>query len=118
MIWVLVPVISVLVVGLVLVTWIYFRAKEKQIMIEKGMSYSEMADFLKTKRDKFVLLKLGIIIFFFGLGLGSGMMLHVTTGYDEWIAFMIFVFTGAGFIIAHFVARKEEAKITNGNGNK
>ena len=43
---VFIPIISVIVTGLVLVTWFYFRSKEKQMMIEKGMSYEQMIELM------------------------------------------------------------------------
>ena len=117
MIWVLVPVIFMLVTAATIMTFVYYRSREKQMLIEKGMSYQEMAEFLKSKKskDNFILLKLGVIAIFFGVGLGAGMLLHVATGYEEWIAFLIITFSGGGFITAHYVAKYEEAKLPNGD---
>ena len=118
MIWVLVPVIFMIVTAATIMTFVYYRSREKQMLIEKGMSYSEMAEFLnksKKTRENFILLKLGIIAIFFGVGLGAGMLLAAATGYDEWIAFLIITLSGAGFIAAHFVATREEAKLPNGD---
>jgi len=117
MIWVLVPVIFMIVTAATIMTFVFYRSREKQMLIEKGMSYSEMAEFLNSKKskDNFILLKLGIIAIFFGVGLGAGMLLAAATGYDEWIAFLIITLSGAGFIAAHFVATREEAKLPNGD---
>jgi hypothetical protein len=101
-------------------TVVYFKSREKQLLIEKGMSYQEMADFLKNSkknRDNFILLKLGVIIIFFGVGMGAGMLLDAITGYDEWIGFLIVTMTGGGFLAAHYIAKHEEAKLPNGNGD-
>lgn len=118
MIWVLVPTIFMIVAAATIITFVYYRSKEKQMLIEKGMSYQEMAEFLqksKKSRENFILLKLGIIAIFFGVGLGAGMLLSVATGYEEWIAFLIITFSGAGFIVAHYLAKREEAKLPNGD---
>ncbi len=120
MIWVLVPIIFCISVAAVIMTVVYFKSREKQLLIEKGMSYQEMAEFLKSSkkgRETFVLLKLGIITIFFGVGMGAGMLLDAITGYDEWIGFLVVTMIGAGFIAAHFIAKREEAKLPNGNGN-
>jgi len=107
---VFIPIISVIATGLVLVTWFYFRSKEKQMMIEKGMSYEQMIEFIKSKRDPYTLLKMGIIIIFFGLGLGTGLLIEVYTGVEEWVPFLLFVGTGLGFVLAFIVAKKMEEK--------
>jgi uncharacterized membrane protein len=52
------------------------------------------------------MLKTGIVVFFFGLGLGGGSLLNEMTGYEEWIAFLIFTMTGLGFIVAYFLSKK------------
>lgn len=111
---VFIPIISVIATGLVLVTWFYFRSKEKQMMIEKGMSYEQMIEFIKSKRDPYTLLKMGVIITFFGLGLGIGLLIKVYTGVEEWIPFLLFVGTGLGFVTAFLIARKIEASDNKG----
>ena len=120
MIWVLVPVIFIIAVSATIMTFVFYRSREKQMLIEKGMSYQEMAEYLKSNkktRDNFLLLKLGIIVIFFGVGMGAGMLLAEMTGYDEWIGFFIVTMIGAGLLAAHFVSKREEAKLPNGNGN-
>lgn len=120
MIWVLVPIIFCITVAAVIMTVVYYKSREKQMLIEKGMSYQEMAEFLKSTKksgENFVLLKLGVIIVFFGVGMGAGMLLEAMTGYDEWIGFLIVTMTGAGFLAAHYVAKREEAKLPNVNGD-
>jgi len=120
MIWVLVPIIFCITVAAVIMTVVYFKSREKQLLIEKGMSYQEMADFLKSakkSRENFLLLKLGVIIIFFGVGMGAGMLLAEMTGYEEWIGFLIVTMTGGGFLAAHYISKREEAKLPSGNGD-
>ncbi|MBU1097344.1 MAG: hypothetical protein CVV23_09335 [Ignavibacteriae bacterium HGW-Ignavibacteriae-2] len=102
--------LPILVVGAVFVTFIYYRSREKQLMIEKNMSYQEMMEFIKSRRDNYILLKLGFIIMFFGIGLGLGLLIDNYTYVEEWIPFLIFAFTGAGFITAHYFAKMQERK--------
>ncbi len=102
-----------LATGIVIVTYIYFRSKEKQMMIEKGLSYEQMVELLRTKRDPFLLLKLGVLTLFVGLGLGAGFLFSNWTGYEEWIPFCIVTMTGLGFVGGFLLTRK----LKNGNGN-
>ena len=49
-----IPIVLFLVAGAVFISWIYYRSKEKQMMIEKGMSYEQMVEFLKLKRKLYL----------------------------------------------------------------
>ena len=107
----LIPIVFLLVIGIVMVTAIFYRSKEKQMMIEKGLTTEQIQEFFRRKRDPNILMKMGIIIFFFGLGLGMGLWLadmHLNGkdyGNNFWISFMIFTFTGIGFIVANFAEK-------------
>lgn len=103
---VFIPIIITLVIGLVLVTYFYFRSRERQMLIDKGLSADQIKEFFAQKKDNLNLLKIGIIIFFFGLGLGFGMMLQDATSKEYWIPFSLFVLTGIGFAAANLVSRK------------
>ena len=111
---VFIPIVLFLVAGIVLVTHLYFRSKEKQMMIDKGLSYEQMMELLKVRVDSFFILKLGIVVVFFGLGLGLGFLFKGWTYDEEWMGFSIITMTGLGFIVAYFVARK----IKNNNNTK
>jgi len=105
----LIPIILFLVTGLVLITWIYFRSKERQMIIDKGMSYEQMQEFFKSRRDKYLFFKLGVVIFFFGVGLGIGLLLQSFYEVDAWVPFLIFTMTGIGFVVSFLWAKKLEA---------
>jgi len=105
-----IPIVSVVVTGIVLVTFFYFRSKEKQLMIEKGLSYDQMIELLKSRKDSYSLLKAGIIIFFFGIGLGIGILIESYTGINAWVPLLIFSMLGLGFIVAFLVTRKLEER--------
>lgn len=124
----LIPIVFFLVTGLVIVIYVYFRSREKQMMIEKGLSIEQMMELLKTKRDPYIMLKLGIIVLFVGLGLGIGFLFQQWTGYQvqystggdrwtdyrvhgEWMGFWIVTMTGLGFVTAFLATRK----LKNGN---
>ncbi|HVO72392.1 MAG TPA: DUF6249 domain-containing protein [Ignavibacteriaceae bacterium] len=108
---VFIPIIFFLVIGLILVTFFYFRSREKQLLIEKGMEAQAIKELYARKKDPFVLLKFGIIITAFGLGLGIGLILQDNTMEDYWVPLFLFVFTGIGFIIANIITRKLEKNV-------
>jgi len=108
---VFVPIIMMIVIGLVLVTAFYLRSKERQMLIEKGLSLTEMKEFYKNKKDPFVLMKIGIIAVFFGLGLGIGLMLQEYTTHDFWVPFLLFISTGLGFVIAGLVGKPKKEEV-------
>ena len=104
----LIPIIMFLVIGAVIVTFIYYRSREKQMVIERGLDIEFIKEIFKKNEYPYALLKSGIIILFFGLGLGIGLLMHVFTGVEEWIPFLIFVGSGLGFIAAYYAGRKAE----------
>jgi intracellular septation protein A len=107
---VFIPIIFFLVTGVVLVTAIFFKSREKQLLIERGMSTDDIKLFYQEKKDPYRLLKIGIIILFFGLGLGIGLILHEETDKNYWVPFLMFTMTGIGFIAANLYSRNLERK--------
>jgi hypothetical protein len=103
---VFIPIIITLVIGLVIITYFYLRSRERQMLIDKGLSAEQIKEFFDKKKDNLNLFKTGIIILFFGLGLGFGMMLEDSTNKEYWIPFGLFVMTGIGFVVSNLVARK------------
>jgi hypothetical protein len=114
---VFIPIIFILVVGLILITFFYFRSREKQMLIEKGLDAQSIKEFFQNKRDPYTLLKIGVIIVGFGLGLGLGLILQDIADKDYWIPFMLFIFTGAGFIVANRYSVKQYEKLENKNAS-
>ncbi len=103
---VFIPIVMFLIIGLISVVFIYYKSKEKQLLIEKGLSAEDIKKFFESKRDPFLLLKIGIISIFFGLGLGFGMMLEQNGEKDFWVPLFLFVFTGIGFVISNLAGNK------------
>jgi len=103
---VFIPIVMFLVLGLIIVTAIYYKSKERQMLIDKGLSAEDMKKFFEQKRDPFILLKIGIISIFFGIGLGLGMILEDATSKEYWIPFSLFVVTGIGFVVANIFGNK------------
>lgn len=103
---VFIPIIITLVIGVILVVYFYLKSKEKQMLIEKGLSAEEIKKFFEEKRDGLGLMKIGIISIFFGLGLGLGLILQDATTKEYWVPFSLFVGTGIGFVIANVLSDK------------
>lgn len=108
---VFIPIIMLLVIGLIFVTYFYFRSRERQMLIEKGLSAEDIKQFFERKRDYFVLFKIGIIAIFFGIGLGLGMISGNDEGTREiYMPASIFIFSGIGFVVANLVGNKMREK--------
>ncbi len=107
---VFIPIVMFLVIGLVLVTYIYFRSRERQMMIEKGMSAEQIAELFKSKKNPYTILKIGIITVFTGIGVGLGVYTQEVGYSDGLTPLFIITFIGLGFITAFFISRKIETE--------
>jgi uncharacterized membrane protein YkgB len=103
---VFIPIIMIVVLGLVLVTYLYYKSREKQMLIEKGLSAEEIKQFFQKQKDYFILTKIGIVCIFFGIGLGVGFLSGDEAAREIWMAPSIFVFTGIGFVFANILGNK------------
>lgn len=105
-----------LIIGLVVATYFYFRSRERQMMIEKGLAPEQIAELFKSKKNPYIWLKLGIITVGAGLGIGFGVMFEDAHMNEGLIPLSIITLTGLGFIAAFFVSRifeKEDEKNAN-----
>jgi len=103
---VFIPIIMFLIIGLIIVTAIYYRSRERQMLIDKGLSAEDMKKFFEQKRDPFWVLKVGIICIFFGIGLGIGLMSGGEETREVVTPTSIFIFTGIGFVISNIYGNK------------
>ena len=97
-----------LIIGLVIATYVYFRSRERQMMIEKGLTAEQMAELFKSKRNPYTWLKLGIIVMLSGLGIGLGVMADHAGLNEGLIPLSVITFIGLGFVGAFFISRKFE----------
>ncbi len=105
---IIVPVVFFLICGAIWITYIYFSSREKQMMIDKGLSEEQIIALFGKKKKSYLLFKLGVITLFTGLGIGLGFLFENLTGSDDWIAFWVVSFIGIGIIIAEIYCRKLE----------
>lgn len=103
---VFIPIVMTLVTGLVLVTFFYLRSRERQMLIDKGLSAESIKEFFESKKDPYRLMKIGTVVIGFGLGIGIGMMLQEYTTKDFWLVLFLFTFTGIGFVVANVIANR------------
>ncbi|MGE5437378.1 MAG: DUF6249 domain-containing protein [Syntrophothermus sp.] len=101
-----IPIILFIVTGIVMIIWMFFRSREKQMLIEKGFTADEIKAIYFRKKDNNTLMKIGIIALGFGIGLGIGLWLEDLTSKEFWVPFFLFVFTGIGFIAANLIGNK------------
>ncbi len=97
-----------LIIGLVIVTYFYFRARERQMMIEKGLTPEQISELFKSKRNPYTWLKLGVITIGTGLGVGLGLLTENWGMNEGFLPLLIITFIGAGFVAAFFISRKFE----------
>jgi hypothetical protein len=107
---VFIPIVMFLIIGLIFVTFIYYRSRERQLLIEKGLSATDIKEFFKHRKDPFWLMKIGIISIFFGIGLGIGLMSGPEETREVVTPTTIFVFTGLGFVLANVLGNKLRRK--------
>lgn len=105
-----IPIILFLILGIITITIVFFRSRERQMLIEKGLDAKSIKDYFERKKDPFILLKIGIITLSFGFGLGIGLFLDDITSKEYWVPLFIFTLTGLGFILANIIGKKMENK--------
>lgn len=110
---VLIPLTIFIATAAVLITWIYYRSKEKQMMIEKGMTPEQMIQFLNSRKkiSPQVLLKIGIIIICFSVGMAIGLLVDEYGGPQAFVPFPIIFSIGLGFIIAYYIGIKKDSEL-------
>jgi hypothetical protein len=107
---VFIPIVLFLVIGIVIVSSSFFNFNVRRLLVEKGLDIQSIKEFLENKKDRYILMKIGIISIAFGIGLGLGMALQDYFDQDFWIPSLLFTITGIGFIIANIFGRKLESK--------
>lgn len=111
MIEVLIPITLFLVTGAVFITYIYFHSREKQLMIEKGLSHEQMMELLKKRSRPYLLMQIGIMAVGLGVGLGLGFLFNA----EEYMGFFVLTFLGIAAILASVVAKSMCKKDGNEN---
>ena len=104
-------VIPIFVVGGVIATFIYLRSREKQMLIHQGVPPEQIAEMWKksTRTNPYLMLKIGIIIAFFGFSMLIGNIVSEAFDTNEALpVFIVFMFFGLGIVAASLIGKKLE----------
>jgi|GEM_PF-720563 len=119
----MIPIILFLVTGIVLVVYFYFRSKDRQLIIEKGMSPEIVNNLFRFRWNPYIWLKVGVVTACGSLGILLGNFLMwafpdrwwseanntmMTSSNETMMAFSILFMIGVGFIAAFYLSRKME----------
>jgi hypothetical protein len=107
---VLIPIISVVAMAWVLITYFSSRNRERMAMIEKGLSSDEIKAMYSrdVKRDPLQSLKWGILFVLGGVALMLGNYLHDTYAVDGGVVVgMVILFVGIGLVAFYGIAAKK-----------
>ena len=78
-----IPIIFIIVTGLIIVSVVHLRSKEKQMLIEKGFSADQIREFFQRtgkRKNRFLCYNANWnCCVFFGLGIGLGLMFEDMT---------------------------------------
>lgn len=107
---VFIPIISIFATVAVLLTFIYFRSRERQMIIERGLSNDQIQELYAKKKSPYLGLKIGVVILAGSIGLTLGLIFLDLFGGEYLPPMGCFIFTGIGFIAAHYIGAKEEKK--------
>lgn len=118
-----IPIIMFLVIGVVISLYFFFRSKDRQLIIEKGLSPEMIQNMFRYKWNPYLWLKVGVVTACGSLGIliGNYLMWAFPLHYREYesarsyteenptmMVFSIFFMVGIGFILAFFLSRKME----------
>ena len=103
----MIPIVMFIVTGAVIITFLFFRSREREMILAKDYTAEELILLLNPgSKKKGVLVVLGILTASFGLGMLIGTMVHNATGENDYIPFIMFIFVGIGLITSFYVREK------------
>lgn len=107
----MIPIVMFIVTGAVIITFLFFRSREREMILAKDYTAEELMLLLNPgSKKKGVLVVLGILTASFGLGMLIGTMVHNATGENDYIPFIMFIFVGIGLITSFYVREKLNKK--------
>jgi hypothetical protein len=103
----LVPIVLFIVSGAVAITTLYFRSREREMLLSKDFTAEELNLILHPDpKRKGGMVVIGILIISFGLGMGSGFIISDLIGKKDFVPIPMFVFLGIGLVISYYVREK------------
>ncbi|MEX0646421.1 MAG: DUF3149 domain-containing protein [Balneolaceae bacterium] len=92
-------------------TWFFIhksKEKERLLLIEKGIDYSQLPD--RKFNFSFPWLKLGTVVTSITIGTGIAVIIMENGGHEGFVPLFMFLFGGIGMIIAHYVDKPAKIK--------
>jgi Na+/melibiose symporter-like transporter len=107
----MIPIVMFIVTGAVIITFLFFRSREREMILAKDYTAEELILLLNPgSKKKGVLVVLGILTASFGLGMLTGTIIDKATGENDYIPFIMFIFVGIGLITSFYVREKLNKK--------
>lgn len=107
----MIPIVMFIVTGAVLITFLFFRSREREMILAKDYSAEELMLLLNPgSKKKGVLVVLGILTTSFGFGMLAGTLVSTATGQNEYTPFIMFISVGLGLIASFYVREKLNKK--------
>lgn len=107
----MIPIVMFIVTGAVIITFLFFRSREREMILAKDYTAEELMLLLNPgSKKKGVLVVLGILTASFGLGMLTGTIVKNLTGESDYIPFLMFIFVGIGLIASFYVREKLNKK--------
>lgn len=107
----MIPIILFIVVGAVIITALYLRSREREMILSKDYTAEEIKALLAPgEKKKGGLIVVGILTLSFGLGMIVGTLLKNATGQNDFVPFTMFIFVGAGLITSYYIREKLNKK--------
>lgn len=107
----MIPIILFIVIGAVIITALYLRSREREMILSKEYTAEEMKALLAPgEKKKGGLIVVGILTLSFGLGMIVGTLLKNATGQNDFVPFTMFIFVGAGLITSYYIREKLNKK--------
>lgn len=101
---IMVPFIVFAFPSFVISFYLYLRSKERRLLIEKSVPADVIKELYSRngeQKENYLLIKIGIIAVFFGLGIGIGIYCKDNNLGKYWTPMLIFVSSGIGLILAN-----------------
>ncbi|MBK8663637.1 MAG: hypothetical protein IPN18_18305 [Ignavibacteriales bacterium] len=100
----MIPIVMFIVTGAVIITFLFFRSREREIILAKDYTAEELILLLNPgSKKKGVLVVLGILTASFGFGMLTGTIVDKLTGENDYIPFIMFIAVGIGLIVSFYV---------------
>ncbi len=108
---IMVPIILFIVTGATIITALYFRSREREMILQKDYTAEELQALLNPQATrKGGIVVVGILAISFGTGLTIGFIIRDLTGNGDFVSMPLFICVGIGLVISFYVREKLNKK--------